>query len=135
MDSDRAFVRGTTPSLVLAVLRDGPMHGYGIAREIERRSGRALRIGEGTLYPVLHSLERSSWIVGEWRREEGSRDRKTYSLTPSGTDELDRRTSAWSRLATAIDTILVGDSHGRIAEPGTSIIEPRVPRRRRRVLG
>ena len=38
MDSERELLKGNTPTLVLAVLNDGPLHGYGIAREIERRS-------------------------------------------------------------------------------------------------
>ena len=59
MDAERELLKGTTPTLVLAVLRDGPLHGYGIAREIERRSEQALKCREGTLYPALLKL---AWL-------------------------------------------------------------------------
>jgi hypothetical protein len=51
MDHRRELLKGNTPTLVLAVLRDGARHGYGVAREIERRTGDALALKEGTLYP------------------------------------------------------------------------------------
>ena len=73
METERELLKGNTPTLVLAVLKDAPLHGYGIAREIERRSSNALRFKEGTLYPALHALEREGLIVGAWSREGGGR--------------------------------------------------------------
>ena len=60
------LLKGNTPTLILAVLADGALHGYGIAREIERRSGAVLSLGEGSLYPALRSLERSGFVEGRW---------------------------------------------------------------------
>src|SRR5213594_3187500 len=97
VDTERELLKGNTPTLVLAVLRDGPLHGYAIARAIERRSagdppgGWALRCKEGTLYPALHALERDGLISGEWQREEGVRERKVYHLTPAGRAALEER--------------------------------------------
>jgi PadR family transcriptional regulator, regulatory protein PadR len=122
METGRELLKGNTPTLVLAVLRDGPLHGYGIAREIERRSGAALKFKEGTLYPALHALEQQGLIAGEWRREEGRRERKVYSLTLAGRGALEERARTWERFASAIDRVLQGDSDG-----GTTA----VPERRR----
>ena len=47
MEEERELLKGNTPTLVLAVLSDAPLHGYGIAREIERRSDNALKFKEG----------------------------------------------------------------------------------------
>ena len=58
MENERELLKGNTPTLILAVLRDTPRHGYAIAREIERRSDNALQFKEGTLYPALRALER-----------------------------------------------------------------------------
>jgi PadR family transcriptional regulator PadR len=112
MDMDRELLKGNTPTLALAVLRDGPLHGYAIAREIERRSGNALKFKEGTLYPALHALERQELIVGEWSREEGERERKVYSITAKGLAVLNERIKGWSQFAEAIHNVLSGDSHG-----------------------
>ena len=108
MDSERELLKGNTPTLVLAVLQDGPLHGYGIAREIERRSENALKFKEGTLYPALHTLEREGRITGEWRREEGGRERRVYSITPTGLAALEQRTRTWNTFATAIERVIGG---------------------------
>ena len=109
MDSDRELLKGNTPTLVLAVLNDGPMHGYGIAREIERRSNNALKFKEGTLYPALHTLERDEMITGEWRREPEGRERKVYHITPTGRAALVHKTHAWNRFSAAIEKVIGGE--------------------------
>lgn len=106
MEADRELLKGNTPTLVLAVLKDAPLHGYGIAREIERRSHNALRFKEGTLYPALYNLEREGLILGEWVQENGRHNRKVYRITPAGLAELDRRSRTWSTFATAINHVI-----------------------------
>ena len=94
MEAD--LLKGNTPTLILAVLRDGPLHGYGIAREIERRSRNALRFRESTLYPALHALEQDGHIAAEWQLREGSRPRRVYTLTSKGHAALALRSSTSS---------------------------------------
>src|SRR5690606_914413 len=76
--------------LVLATLREGPRHGYQIALEVERRSGGAFDLQHGTLYPILHRLEKEGLIRGPWSDGEG-RARKEYELTRPGWRYLDDR--------------------------------------------
>ena len=106
------LLKGNTPTLILAVLRNGPLHGYGIAREIERRSGAALRFRESTLYPALHALEEEGLIAGEWTQPEGGRPRRVYTLTPQGCAALEERTRVWERFAGAIQSVLQGEPAG-----------------------
>lgn len=108
MDSERELLKGNTPTLVLAVLRDGPLHGYAIAREIERRSADVLQFREGTLYPALHALEKQGWVAGEWEQQEGSRPRKVYTLTATGHTALEQRTRQWERFAGAVRGVITG---------------------------
>jgi PadR family transcriptional regulator PadR len=117
MASESELLKGNTPTLVLAVLCDGPLHGYGIAREIERRSGNALRFKEGTLYPALHALEREGLISGEWGRGVGTRERKVYVITPAGCAALDQRTRTWNTFANAIERVIAGRRGGLTPEP------------------
>lgn len=84
----QAFAKGMNELLVLAALRSGPRHGYQIALELERRSGGLFSLQHGTLYPILHRLERGGLIAGEWSRR-GGRRRKVYALTASGRTHLD----------------------------------------------
>ena len=127
MDLERELLKGNTPTLVLAVLREAPLHGYAIAREIERRSGRSLRCKEGTLYPILHSLEREGLIGGEWQRENGARERKVYALTPAGLAALEERAQVWRRFADAVQRV-IGEDGEPAERPG-----PRRPGTRRPV--
>lgn len=119
MDLERELLKGNTPTLVLAVLRDGPLHGYGIAREIDRRSRDALKCREGTLYPTLRTLEQDGLIAGEWTRD-GGRDRRVYTLTPEGHAALERRSRAWTDFAAAVNRVIQGDHHGGSRERTTS---------------
>ncbi len=106
---ERELLKGTTPGLILAVLEDGPLHGYGVAREIERRAGGGLKFKEGTLYPALHALEAGGWVSSQWEvREEGPGrpSRKSYTLTEEGRGELKRRRALWNRFSQAIGSAL-----------------------------
>jgi PadR family transcriptional regulator, regulatory protein PadR len=116
METQRELLRGSTPTLVLAVLRDGPLHGYGIAREIERRSGKSLQCREGTLYPVLRALEEEGLIAGEWQLT-GERGKKVYSLTPEGAGALEQRTQTWTEFVDAVQRVLGGISDDGAADP------------------
>jgi DNA-binding PadR family transcriptional regulator len=59
--------QGTLSLMVLKTLETmGPLHGYGIARQIEQTSRDTLAVKYGTLYPALLKLEQEGWIRGEW---------------------------------------------------------------------
>jgi PadR family transcriptional regulator PadR len=97
---------GNLVGLVLAVLNDEPLHGYGIAREIEKRSADALSFGEGTLYPVLKTLERDGFVEGRWLAPaDRGPARKVYDITPEGREELFRIREAWQEYSRSIDRV------------------------------
>jgi PadR family transcriptional regulator, regulatory protein PadR len=105
---DKGLLRGNAATLVLSVLKDGARHGYDIAREVERRSGNALTFKHGTLYPVLHALEKDGLILSEWERPDGERARRVYRLTDRGSEELDRCVKTWNNFARAMDRVIYG---------------------------
>ena len=92
--------------LLLATLRDGPAHGYALARTIERRTENALQLREGTLYPALHALEREGLILSAWETPAGGRERKVYRLTPSGEKKLDEWSQGWHQFVAAVGQVL-----------------------------
>ena len=99
---------GNLIGLILAVLESAPLHGYGIAREIEKRSSEALSIGEGTLYPVLRMLEQNGLVVASWDTSGPGAARKVYQLTPAGHTELDQFRDAWRAYSRSVDQVLGG---------------------------
>lgn len=98
--------RTDTRALVLAVLRDGPTHGYGIAKSIRERSGAALKLGEGQLYPILHELEARGFVVADWEMQDGDPPKRVYSLTEKGGQELRERAKQWNDFANAVGSVL-----------------------------
>jgi DNA-binding PadR family transcriptional regulator len=69
--------------LVLSVLAAGPLHGYGIVRAVEERSGSALPLDPANLHRILRRMRRDGWI-DDWEEAEGDGRRRTYALTRIG---------------------------------------------------
>ncbi len=115
MEYGPELLKGNIQTIVLAVLETGALHGYGIAKEIERRSDEALAFGEGTIYPALKALEREGMIVGSWNTSAGGPAKKLYTLTEAGTRELTRRRGVWHRFSRTIDQVIGGQPDGKLA--------------------
>jgi len=72
---------------ILLALADGERHGYGIMREVERRSSGTVSLHPGTLYRALARLLESGWIAELDERPENDNDderRRYYQLTERG---------------------------------------------------
>ena len=104
----RELTKSSTHTLILAVLGDGALHGYAIAREIERRSDNVLTCQEGLLYPALRALENDELVESNWEIQASGPARKIYTLTPKGKKDLEQRTQAWQKLNTAMSRVLGG---------------------------
>jgi PadR family transcriptional regulator PadR len=98
--------------LVLHVLARGTSHGYAIARAVEAQSDDALRMGEGTLYPVLRSLEQDGLVTSEWETADSGPARKVYRITTAGRGELARRLRDWKSRVAALGSVLGLDTPG-----------------------
>lgn len=95
--------------LILSELARGARHGYQIALEIEERSGGYFPFSHGTLYPILHRLEKEGWIAGSWTDPEEGRPRKEYALTEAGRTQLAERRGEWRVLSGRLESMLAGD--------------------------
>jgi transcriptional regulator len=100
------LVQGTLDMLILKTLARGPMHGYGIALQIQQASDEVLRVEEGSLYPALHRLEIDGVIDSEWGQSANNRRAKFYRLTALGRKKLVKEATNWSRLAQAIARVM-----------------------------
>lgn len=100
-------LKGHLDLLVLAVLATGPCHGYGVIERLRVRSGDALDLPEGTVYPVLHRLEDAGLLASEWSTESGRR-RRTYRLSERGRAALNQERSLWDGFTAAVGSVLKG---------------------------
>jgi DNA-binding PadR family transcriptional regulator len=80
----RQLKKGSTPTLLLSLLKERPMYGYQMAVELSRRSGGRMTASEGSLYPTLHQLEAQGLVEGFWQKRTTGRARRYYRLTPRG---------------------------------------------------
>ena len=109
MEESGSILPGTLDLLVLRVLADRPMHGWGIGERLTELSEEVFRVNQGSLYPALQRLRRQGWIEAEWQRSEANRRARFYSLTPAGARRLKVEVRAWERARGAVDRILMGE--------------------------
>jgi PadR family transcriptional regulator, regulatory protein PadR len=107
--------RSLNEILILAMLQAGPKHGYQIALEIEERSGGFFGFKHGTLYPILHHLEKEGLIDGNWDQGRSRRRRKEYVLTAEGRAYLRERFRGWQQLHQRLSALVV---EGEEVRPG-----------------
>ena len=78
--------------------RTGSLHGYGIARQIEKTSDDLLSVNYGTLYPALLKLEQEGYVSSEWGVSDNGRKAKYYSLTRAGRKQVQKETEEWEQM-------------------------------------
>jgi PadR family transcriptional regulator, regulatory protein PadR len=98
-------LRGHLDALLLATLDGRQLHGYAIIEALQQRSGGALDLPTGTVYPALRRLERAGCVHSEWSTV-GGRQRRTYRLTPAGAQTLNAERRAWREFTVAIEGVL-----------------------------
>lgn len=98
--------RGTLDMLVLQTLLENPLHGYAIAKAIQRVTDEVLTVEEGSLYPALYRMEKRGWIKAGWGVTDTGRRAKIYELTRVGRDELEAEVSNWGEFASAVGKVL-----------------------------
>jgi len=100
------LLAGTLDMLILRSLQPGPVHGLGIAQQIERRSDDVLLVEQGSLYPALYRLEERGWIASFWGTSDSRRRVRFYRLTPKGKRQLAAESSRWEALARAVARVM-----------------------------
>lgn len=112
MKINKELLKGSTVIMVLSLLDHEPMYGYQMIKEIEIKSGGVFNFKEGTLYPILHSLEAEGFIESYWQGNEGGRQRKYYRITGKGGDCLKEKQQEWITFSSAVDKILKREVFG-----------------------
>jgi transcriptional regulator len=100
------LLQGTLDMLILKVVANGPVHGYGISQRIRQISNQVLNVQQGSLYPALHRLEKRGWLAAEWSNSENGREAKFYRLSARGRRQLVKEEAQWDRLSGAVALIL-----------------------------
>ena len=104
-----------TVSLVLLAILDAspePLYGYQIAKSIEGAWQEGAPVKQGTLYPVLRSMEEQGLLGSRVEPSVSGPPRKYYTITDLGRAVLTDWKAAWSRTRDFVDETLEGRNHG-----------------------
>lgn len=105
---DKRYMALGTSMLVLRLLEQQKMYGYQMIRELERQSQDVFRLKEGTLYPVLHSLEQQGAVTSYQQAADNGRVRKYYEITPRGKKLLKEKAAEWDTYQAAVNQVMEG---------------------------
>ena len=95
MNSSKELVGASTALLILGILARAPSYGYEIVKRVNEEADGVFTWQEGTVYPVLHKLEKDGFVQSQWQEAETGRRRKYYSITARGRERLAAGASEW----------------------------------------
>lgn len=98
--------QGTLDLLILKTLALEPLHGWAVSERLQQISREAVQVGQGSLYPALHRLERSGRIRAHWRTTDNNRRAKYYELTRAGRKQLESASESWRKLVAVVGHVL-----------------------------
>lgn len=94
--------------LALLARAEKPLYGYQIAKELEG-FGEGLPVKQGTLYPVLRSLEAGGLLSSEVEPSVTGPPRRYYSATEEGRQAVSQWRNSWIRTREFVDAVLGGN--------------------------
>lgn len=107
MKVDKELIKGTTTMLILDLIKKEDMYGYQMIKNLKLISKNVFELKEGTLYPILHSLESEGLINSYWD-ESNVKKRKYYSITEKGRKLLKQKREEWKIFSYGINCVLGG---------------------------
>lgn len=81
------------------------MYGYEIVKMIGDKSNDLIILGEGSMYPALHELEKREYLKSYWVEQSGSPNRKYYKITRKGRKNLKNALDEWSIFQKAVNKV------------------------------
>lgn len=106
MAVNKELMKGSTVILILSLLDKKPMYGYEMIKEIEAKSDGVFTFKEGTLYPILHSLEGEGMVECYWTEADSGRKRKYYRITKTGKNHMKEKQEEWKVFRSAVDKVI-----------------------------
>jgi PadR family transcriptional regulator PadR len=100
------LLKGVLELAVLAVIARGETYGYEILSTLE--SAGLNGVGDASVYGTLRRLEQAGHLESRLEASDSGPARKYYSVTPSGAEQLQAGTDAWTRINGAL---------GKLVEP------------------
>ncbi len=108
MAIDKSLLTGSTTTLILKLLEEKNMYGYEMIETLAKKSNHTFDLKAGTLYPILHKLEKDKLVESYEEKADNERVRKYYNLTSKGKRVLKEKEEEWEEYSTAVNRVLNG---------------------------
>jgi len=108
MAIDKSLLTGSTTMLILKLLDGQDMYGYQMIEELAMRSDHTFELKAGTLYPLLHSLEKKELLCSYEKDENTQRPRRYYQISHKGKKLLGEKQAEWTAYSGAINRVMQG---------------------------
>ncbi len=105
---DKSLITGSTTTLILKLLENQDMYGYQMIETLAKRSDDTFHLKAGTLYPILHNLEKEGIVEAYEEKADGTKLRKYYHLTTKGRKFLVGKQQEWFEYTAAVNKVLNG---------------------------
>ena len=89
---------------MLAVIAEGETYGYEILSTLEQAGFDG--VGDASVYGTLRRLEQAGHLTSRLAASDSGPARKYYSVTPSGTEQLEAGTASWARISGALGRLV-----------------------------
>ena len=96
MKISKELLKGSTAIMILKVISEGETYGYELVQQLYRKSEGTFKLNEGTLYPILHTMEKEGYIESFRRESDSGRERKYYRITAAGKLQLVAQIQEWA---------------------------------------
>ena len=100
--STNRIKQACSETLILSLLAAKPMHGYDMCKELEKRSNGYFQLRHGTLYPLLHKMEKAGLVKSKWGELDSGKPRRYYSLTKKGASYQRDNLASWRELLASL---------------------------------
>lgn len=105
---NKIFQNSNIDMLLLKILEEKDMYGYELIQKINDIAKQRFVLKAGTLYPLLHTLEKEGCVVSYEKAEDTRQVRKYYRITEEGKKSLDCKIQNWKEYSSMINYVLGG---------------------------
>jgi DNA-binding PadR family transcriptional regulator len=100
------LLKGIVEPLLLFIISELPVHGYQIAKELDKRSQGYFEFKGSTIYSALRRLEKEGLVLSAWQQVTQKQKRRCYELTEKGRQILTERLGEWQHFYEAACKII-----------------------------
>lgn len=107
MKVNKEMSKGSYELIILKLLSRQDMYGYQLVQQMSLLSEDLFCMSQGSLYPILHAMEKQE-LISSYTQVEKNRVRRFYHLTAAGRTEMADKEEQWTSYVQAMERILQG---------------------------